>query len=264
MVVIAANGPGIGDAMVLSIIAREHRSQYPHELVEIQSCHPELFEGSPDVERATPWGGPCTRTFPELDDQAASKLHNIVFMCGKLGLSPPQDLRQFYYGPTERVREGGYVTISPHAGPWTRNKDWYDDSWKSLVSKTPCETVQLGAVGDRPISGADHSFLGCPLSVTAALLAHSSLHVCVVTGTMHLAAAFVETPCVVLFGGRENPGITGYPRHKHLVGHVDCAPCWKVRDCPHGTPFKSDLLKPCMDRITESEVLDACSPHFPD
>ena len=65
---------------------------------------------------------------------------------------------------------------------------------------------------------------------------------------MHLANA-VGTRSVIIFGGREDPKLTGYPDNINLFdAGIECSPCWKVEECLH---------KKCMQNITTDMVCEA-------
>lgn len=263
---LVANGPGIGDSMFLSAVAHECKAQRPDEDVTISCAHPELYTASPDVDKLEMgWEGPGARSFPELDNQAQIREHNVQFMCRKMGLEPPklEDVRQWYWHEEALLAQTckpphRYVTISPWAGRWTRNKDWQRADWETLVerlSDRQLVVLQLGAEEDVRILGTNAQAMGRPLPMIALLMQHALCHICVVTGTMHMASA-IGAKCVAIFGGREDPNVTGYWAHTKLYVTkcgLECAPCWKVEPCPimeHG-------VKPCMARISVEDVLEA-------
>jgi ADP-heptose:LPS heptosyltransferase len=66
---------------------------------------------------------------------------------------------------------------------------------------------------------------------------------------MHAAAA-VEVPAVIVYGGFEAPWQSGYKANTNIYNPVPCAPCWLWGDtCPHS--------KRCMVEIRSEQVVKA-------
>jgi ADP-heptose:LPS heptosyltransferase len=251
---IHANGPGIGDAMCLSIIVEELGKR--GEKSNVYSCFPELYENNPYVEKALPWTG--QRSFPELDDMRVCGNWSMYrHMLRRFGIDNVEvkELRQYiYFGKdeTQATRFNRYITISPIAGRWTRNKDWQLNQWEKLVQLLGMEVIQLGGNWESPIVGTNQDYRCVSLRVSARLIRYAVAHICVVTGTMHIAAA-TSTPTFVIFGGREDWKVTGYPQHiKFSTTPLPCSPCWLVEECPH----KTNGEKECMRHIDAESVFE--------
>jgi len=264
---LVANGPGIGDAVVLTALAREWIVQVGGPLA-VSCAWPEVFAGWPvEVE---PWAGVEARSCPELDDQTVTGgEHNIRHMLRRLGLRVPDAAPRCWLprlpDPGPEVLAGRayvaempprYATVSPKAGGWTRNKDWPPVLWAQVLADLDlgCPVFQLGAEDDPLIPGAG-DLRGIPLATSIEVVRHARVHACVVTGTMHVASG-TGTPTVAIFGGREAPGVTGYPAATNLVARPPCAPCWLVPPCPHGMPA------PCLTAITPDVVTAAIRAAF--
>jgi len=271
---LVANGPGIGDSMVLSAISHEFLAQRG-EQVDVVVAHPELYENNPSVRSAIGWSMDYPRSLPELDDQNVTKgEHNVQYACRKFGLKVPdwKTIRPwFFFGISDitplvkhlQQWSSDYVTMHPQPGPWTRNKDWYRDSWSELsLLFGEMKIYQLGGSEDWKIPGTDPRFMGAPLRHVCRVLAGSELHICPVTGTMHLAAA-VQTPTLVIYGGREKSEVTGYAYQWRLHGEASCSPCWLVNPCPYGSEINGELRKPCMDPITAQSVFEIIKEKLP-
>jgi len=261
---------------MLTALSHEYHSQKGAPL-EIVSHWPMLIEGNPTAVVSREWTGAIT--FPECHDQAAIKEHNVRFMCRKLGLVPPQPetIRPHLYLSDFELRDNfipyPYLTIHPGTGPWTPNKTWH--LWSGLVEEILIQfpginIVQLGGAGEPRLPMVHFHFPDLPLRQVAALLHNARLHLSCVTGTMHIATA-VECKCVCIFGGREDPAITGYSMNVNLQSQAPqgCAPCWLVSPCPHGRwadletgmayreANQSDFVKPCMEQIAVGTVIEA-------
>lgn len=269
---LVANGPGIGDSMVLSALA--HAWYLTHgESVELVANHGELHQYAEWVSGVLPWSMDYPRSFPQFDDpRVIQGEHIIEYMLKRLGIRPPlrDQLHLWYRQTSEEAAHNPepwkeYFTIHVQPGPWTRNKDWPLDYWRELMVLLGLTKVfQLGGDGDPKISAADSRYLGAPLRTVMKVLRGSRLHFCPVTGTLHMVAAF-PTDCVAIFGGREDPDIIGYPRHLNLRSYPpqNCAPCWLVKPCPHGHEHLGELRKPCMDMILPTVVFDLAKQRFP-
>ena len=249
---ISAGGPGIGDAILLSAVAREIRQQRNFRPV-VHSAFPELFEGNPDVSRAYTWDG--ERSFPELDDmRVCGDEHMIVFMCRKLGLEPPKKIRLYantaYKSPFANQR---YVTIQCQAGSWAGNtKQWPLDYWRKLVEQVRAlgvYVVSIGALTD-PNVGTHSVVQGRPLQEVLGWLAGAICHIGPISGPMHLANA-VGTRSIVIAGGREKPSAVAYPDDIWLTSWISCAPCWRF-DCN----IAEQGIAPCLSEISVAEVVD--------
>jgi ADP-heptose:LPS heptosyltransferase len=249
---ISAGGPGIGDAILLSAVAREIYQQRGVRPV-VSSAYPELFAGNPYIGEAVPWDG--ARSFPELDDmRVCGDEHMVVFMCRKLGLEPPGRVQLFArVEGNHAFSEFRYVTVQSTAGAWAGNtKRWPLEKWRKLVSDVRdlgVYVVQIGGLTD-PDIGCLSLCMGKPLPETLVMLADALCHVGPISGPMHLANA-VGTRSVVIAGGREQRSVVGYPDDVWCESQIVCSPCWKL-DCDvavHG-------IAPCLEEISVEEVVE--------
>jgi ADP-heptose:LPS heptosyltransferase len=249
MITLSANGPGIGDAIFLTAVAREIKKQKPMEEVITISRYPEVFIDNPDIYAAgANW---TTAGFPELHNQKEIKEHNVAFMCRKLGLIPPkwENIRQYLYVP-HFIESRDYITLHARAGEWTRNKNWYDANWMLLITRIKEElntdVVLLGSGIDRCFPQVSSSLMGENLRFVASAIQGARLHVGLVSGLMHMASG-VGTKSVIIYGGREDPKITGYANNINIV-NSNCSlyPCWLIEDSPFN--------RRCMQEITVDQV----------
>lgn len=112
-------------------------------------------------------------------------------------------------------------------------KEWAQSAWQQLIHQLPgCEWVQLGTPLDPPLSGVRDLRGRTSLAEAAELMASAACFVGLESGLMHLAAA-VETPAVIIYGGRTRPSQTGYPQHRHVTRQPPCAGCGLHDGCPH-------------------------------
>jgi ADP-heptose:LPS heptosyltransferase len=155
-----------------------------------------------------------------------------------------------------------WVVIAREAGDFTRNKDWPNEYWETLLDRllTRCTIVEVGTArreDRRPRPEPHHLDMVGRTTITQliAAVAAADLLITPETGAMHIAAA-VGTPAVVIFGGYIDPIATGYPGHIHLYSPVECAPCWLRTPCPYG--------RKCLHQITPDQVEDAAARLWPE
>lgn len=273
MMWLVANGPGIGDALVLTAVARAFREQRPGSDLGVMSAHPELLWKNPDVDQATTFQAYAPRTFDFLDDMPRQTEHQVVAMCRALRLTPPAPAAVRCYltpGPDETAwaaaRAGGrgpVVTIHVQPGDWCPNRTWALDRWREVARRLREESgarvLQVGGAADPVLEGVDGHVLGAPLRHVGALMQQARLHLGSVSGPMHLASA-VGTPAVIVYGGREDPARTGYPLNTNLTADPGCAVCWQVPSCGRGR-YEDDRgrrwVAECMDQVTADQVVKA-------
>ena len=126
-----------------------------------------------------------------------------------------------------------------------------------LIEENQAKIILFGGPSDLELTAAieknmQHTAISSggktTLKQLAALIKHCRVFVGSDTGPMHIAVA-VKTPVVALFGPTD-PGYSG-PVNSHdrvIWSHLSCAPCFKVKECPQGTPLA------CMKAITPDMV----------
>lgn len=134
------------------------------------------------------------------------------------------------------------IAVAP--GCKTRANQWPPERFieisKRIVSETGRKIIIVGGKGERELGeriiaecGSGANAAGeFSVKGSAILLSKCSLLVGLDTGTSHLAAA-VGTPCLGIYGERNNPG-HWYPfgdGHTIISHRVDCAGC-RLLDCP--------------------------------
>jgi ADP-heptose:LPS heptosyltransferase len=87
--------------------------------------------------------------------------------------------------------------------------------------------------------------------LAAAVLARAALYIGA-EGGLHHAAAALNIPGVVLFGGFIPPSVTGYDSHTNLTGGAEA--CGSLLTCKH--------CKMAMEAISTSDVLRAARIHL--
>ena len=129
------------------------------------------------------------------------------------------------------ARLGAFVVIEPLiARDGNPNKDWGWERWAGLARRIgDLNPVQLGPKGIRLLPGARHietrSF-----RYACAVLARARGAV-LPEGGLHHAAAALDIPAAVIFGGHISPETTGYPGHVNLFTGGTACGAW--RPCDH-------------------------------
>jgi hypothetical protein len=259
-------GPvSLGDDVLCTAIFREWaRRGNPRGWM--MSRHPALFAHNPDVARVVPVDDYHARVLARLGTRVVRpyyfKSHPagdrhlppprpvIAEMCRLAGITGEIELRPWLH-LTAREREQGrradrqivLHSSGRSAGSPMANKEWSPGRFQALADLlTPDFTVlQLGSPADPPLRGTLDLRGKTSLRETAALVAASQAVVCQVGFLMHVARA-VDTPAVVIYGGVEDPAITGYAANANLTATVECAPCWMPNNCPYDQKCMAALL----------------------
>ena len=262
-------GAGIGDDLLCTAVAHELKKRGAGRIV-ICSRHPGLFEHSTDIAavynypqivtgRLARWGYrtlvPQFSTYdPKTDRDDFPPGHMIEIMCRMAGISGEIELRP-YLTLTDAERAKGQMqenqAVIQSAGlGLMKNKDWFPDRYQAVCDQLAgsLNMIQLGLASDPPISGALDLRGNTTLRESAAILARSRVFIGQVGLLMHLARA-VDTRSVIVYGGREDPAVSGYLANENLVGRTPCSYCWQRNRCDFGHE--------CMQMIAADPVIAA-------
>ncbi|MFH1615461.1 MAG: glycosyltransferase family 9 protein [Planctomycetota bacterium] len=268
---------GFGDNLMASaVIARIH-VEYPDMRIFVCTKRREIFRNNPHVaaiyntrtllkHNMSIYNRCCTFEYATYDRirEEKSQKHLIDYFYDCL----PFDIRTRNYTPeiflTSRERcykasrlqgiSRPLIAISPYAGATTRiqNKIYPPEKWPAVVEglkKHGFAVVQFGRRKEGPVLKGAFDFRNIGYRKSAAVLLHCDALITHVSGFMHLAAA-VSVPCLTLYGGVEDPRISGYPQNPDLTVSLDCVPCWLAQPCDD--PRCRELLSP--ERIVDSAV----------
>ncbi len=244
-----ANG-GIGDELLLTAIA--HRARELNAPLPILTNLPELWRGNPDpatlqtnVDR---WHYAKQRAWISteiihLPYRNGTLRHIADQMADHLDLSLPADWRPrlILHKPQKKNPKLVVLQNSCRGARYASDtKEWAIDRWLDLVQRIAPDfaLVQLGTIMDPLLPGARDLRGQTTIIQAAELIAGAALFVGLESGLMHVAAA-VETPAVIIYGGRSRPVETGYPFNTNLTRSPECAGCGLNTGCPH------DLI--CLD-----------------
>jgi ADP-heptose:LPS heptosyltransferase len=193
------------------------------------------------------------------DRDLMGKRHIIEVMCRTAGITGEIELRPYIY-LSETEKNNGRLLPNQAviqscglraAAAAMKNKEWYPERFQEVVDQLQGEVsfVQLGNAEDPALRGVTDLRGKTTLRESAAILASSMFFAGQVGFLMHLARA-VDCRSAIVYGGREDPCVTGYRCNVNLTGTTPCAPCWQRNRCDHD--------KECMRQITADAVIAAC------
>jgi hypothetical protein len=238
-----ANG-GLGDELMFTSVAREARAA--GRPLHILTNQPEIWRHNRDprsvqtgVER---WFYARTRGWirteiTHLTYHSGSGRHIAMQMAERASVTLPPDWRPVLAirAPARRYLRRLVVQNSCRGARYRADtKEWPQDRWCELVQRLAgdFEIVQVGTRED-PVLPLVSDLRGqTTLPVVATLIAESTAFVGLESGLMHVAAA-VETPAVIIYGGRTRPHETGYAFNRNLTRSPACAGCSLNDGCPH-------------------------------
>ena len=121
--------------------------------------------------------------------------------------------------------------LLPKSNP---NKQWGWDNWQALADILALKghtVLQIGPRGARPLG--DVTFIVTPTFRQGAAILSRAAAAVLPEGGLHHAAAVLNIPAVVLFGGAIDPQATGYDSHVNLADDGPLSPCGTWKYCPH-------------------------------
>jgi len=128
------------------------------------------------------------------------------------------------------AKDGRFVVIEPNTKAGSNvNKQWPRENWFDLVKELrDVRLVQIGLPEARRLRGVE--FVPTASFRDGAGVLAASAGLVASEGGLHHAAAALDVPAVVIFGGSPSVRATGYPEHINLGGQE---PCGRWQLCPH-------------------------------
>ncbi len=126
---------------------------------------------------------------------------------------------------------GSFIVVEPNiAREGCKNKQWGWDRWVGLTARIrDLDPVQLGPAGTRLLPGVRH--IETPSFRQACAVLALARFAVLPEGGLHHAAAALQIPAVVIFGGFTQPKTTGYEGHVNLFTGKSACGAW--RRCRH-------------------------------
>jgi hypothetical protein len=241
---------GIGDELLLTAVA--HAAREAGRPIPVLATYPEIWRGNADastvqtgIER---WHYARTRRWlstelVHLEYRTGAPGHIAEQMAAKANVILPRGWRPMLYGDRPVSREPGLIVLQNScrgARYAASTKEWAPERWVELAQRLAREftLVQVGSPADPLLEAAEDRRGGTTLREAAQLIAQASLFLGLESGLQHVAAA-METPAVIIYGGRSRPAETGYPFNWNITRSPPCAGCALNTGCPH------DMV--CMD-----------------
>jgi heptosyltransferase-3 len=195
----------------------------------------------------------AARKLRRLELDGFEVVHADVFRQPLLAFAPEERGSMERWLATNRKKSASrLVAIAP--GCKTSANQWPVENFveigRRLVTNEDCELVIIGGKAETQLGEQMIGALGGGINAagrfsvreSAILLSLCDLYIGLDTGTTHLATA-VDTPCLAVYGERNNPG-QWFPlgsKHSVVIHKVECAGC-RLFECPvDGHPCMSGI-----------------------
>ncbi len=251
-----------GDTLLTGIICHELKTRHPRLRLHCITPNPSLLEHHPALDALN---GP--RTFFSIAFQYLGILarkdgetnpHQPTF--DQLGIKSYAYRARLYLTREELDEAESHLPPSPrplvtiNVMSREKVKIWPHESWRTLVAELQkfATVIQLGTDDEPAFEGVTRLAGRLNMRLSAAVIARADLHLGGVSFLMH-AARGVNTPAVIIYGGRETPKNSGYAENRNLYTALECSPCWLHTSRGDQCPYE---IK-CMTLITPDRVLAA-------
>lgn len=144
--------------------------------------------------------------------------------------------------------EPGFILIEPNTKQQAPNKRWPYERYREIARLLAAQGYRLAqfVAGGLALDRVDQIKTGS-FRLAAAVLQRARLYIGP-EGGLHHAAAALDVPAVVIFGGFISPAVTGYATHTNLFSG-DGLGCGNIDPCEH--------CRKAMDRISVDQVYGA-------
>ena len=272
---------GIGDELLLTIVAHELKKRNPEVKIWQVSHSFELLHHNPDYTKVFSWdywplrfSNFLNRRRCKIDGYVTPKIsgeqyvppteHIAAVMCRKAGIRGQILIKPRVFLTQEEKEKGNFakntiIVNYPGEGSYAHmknNKLWDIDRFQKVLDILSSgnldgkryEIIQLGGPKDPPLKGIVDLRGRTSLRESAAILQNCKFFLGFVGFLMHLARS-VDCRSVIIYGGLEHSWQSGYICNENINISIDCAPCWKLNYCDRG--------RECMNAIEVDDVLQA-------
>lgn len=268
---------GYGDNLMATAVVAAIARDYPDIRIFIATKRPDIFENNPHISalyhtrkllkhNMSIYNRCSVLKYPQYAQlkQVNSKKHLIDYFydCIPLPIKDRIYQPEIYLTWKERNYRSGkliklqrpLVAISPYGGATSKisNKFYPAEKWPAVVKglkNIGFNIIQLGRKKEGPVFPGAIDFREVGYRKSAAVLLYCDLLITHTSGFMHLATA-LKVPCMTLFGGVEDPFVSGYGHNPDLTVDLECAPCWLPKPCDD--PKCKQMLSP--EKIVSSAV----------
>jgi hypothetical protein len=262
---------GIGDSLLLNTVLYGLGTQN-HMRYILGSPHPEIYRGNPYVIhlpfsqsinyklarilRATRAAKNVIHVDYYQEGRVPQK-HILHLLSERLGLQAIPSKPAVFLNKLELAERSLPSSTKPWIAiqstgnsRWTDNKNWGVQNFNCVVKLLADQFsfVQIGSQGDPALEGVLNLTGKLTQRQVFLILKQCEYFVGQVGFLMHAAAA-MDVPSVIIYGGFEAPWQSGYTKNVNLYSPVSCAPCWLESKCPHD--------KMCMTSIQQSQVVQS-------
>ncbi|MGA2916034.1 MAG: glycosyltransferase [Sedimentisphaerales bacterium] len=272
-------GHGFGDNLMATAVIAGIKKEYPDTRIFVLTKRRwEVFENNPNVA-ACYNARKMMKKFPEIykkaillseytyaDFRNAKEVkHMIDRMYDLIGINVQNRIYQPEIYLTQKELDYRHcrlqrlsrplVAVAPSGKITTKipNKFYAIEKWlrlAALLKKANITVIQVGDKREGPLLEGARNWRNLGYRKTASVLRHCDAIITHVSGIMHLATA-VGTPCITIYGGTEDPLVSGYPCNINITTDLPCSPCWLEKPCDK--PVCKDMLTPelIMEKLNE-------------
>ena len=257
---------GIGDTICSTVMLKSAREVYKDKTIVLASFYPDVFLNNPNIDhlyatnslnnmyekwvkklrwnksllKSDIYNGGVHKIFPGKLSEAICYYYKLPYQGDDIKVYLTEDeekeakifLNSFPRDVILINVESARINYKPDF-KITTNKDWYEDSWKELVSMLvkDFDVVQIGGPCEKPIEGITTNLTGqTNIRQVMALIKHSLTTISIDSFIGHVSPA-VGKSGVVLFG-RSNPYIFGHETNVNIWVDNSC----KLNDMFCGRP----------------------------
>lgn len=224
---------GMGDNLLLTMLASELNNKYPNKSVIVETEWPDLFVNNPNVTWFTKKHFTTTkrhiRPKYKINIDTKRSLYNQMmdYIDTKEKGKPELFLTDKEVNDAKRNYPFNYIVTCPEGkqGFTANRKEWGFNNFQLLSNLfEEIEVIQIGSKDDRLLENVIDA-RGLSIRESAAILHGSMFFLGLEGGLMHLAKS-VGVKGIILYGGFIKPEISGYDDFLNIYKEVHCSPCF--------------------------------------
>jgi ADP-heptose:LPS heptosyltransferase len=254
-----------GDTILTAIVARIIRERYPRLRINCITPNPELLRWDPHIDQLNGPAGLILLRFWYLGliDRKESEQNLLAETMQKVSISSYDYRAEVYLLPKERLEAKNFLEtrVNPNLPVLGFNsvsresvKCWGRERWQDLLRMLAekWNLVQLGDDQEPEFPGVIRCAGTMSMRESMSVLSQCDVFAGPDSFLMH-AAAGLNVPSVIIFGGARPVKCVGYAENVNLTTEMPCAPCWLHSSrgdvCPYNVA--------CMKEISALQVREA-------